>query len=86
MQDFTRDIKDPIIRRYVIRFFQNQPDFDIANSSVDAALAAPNAFENIPDQYRQAVIDELKKIQGVYDIKPVPETMPIMDGSEQAPQ
>lgn len=71
-------VMDPVVRRYVIQFFQNQPDFDIANSSINVAIAAPNAFNSIPNQYRQPVIEALKVIQRVQAISPIPEMMPAL--------
>lgn len=50
-------------RSGVARFLDNQPDFDIATTSVYTAMASRGAFDGIPADQQPAVRDQLKTLQ-----------------------
>lgn len=82
LQRMVRDaevpIVDPNLRRGVTSFLSNQPDFNIRTTSILIALKHPGAFEGIADEHRPAVVENLKTLQRVQAISPVPEAVPVL--------
>jgi len=70
--------ESPQIRNGLTRFFSNQPDFNIRQASVLDAFKAPQAFNGIPDNVVPQVKTQLKNIQRVQALAPVPEAIPTL--------
>lgn len=71
-------IADVTLRAGVVSFLDNQPDFNIRKTSVYTALQHPEAFKNISDEHRAGVVEQLKILQRVQAISPIPEAVPIL--------
>jgi hypothetical protein len=69
-------IADVEVRKGVANFFNNQPDFNIRTTSVYTALKHPEAFRNIAENQRADVVEELKTLQRVQSLSPIPEAIP----------
>ena len=78
VQDAEVPIADPAVRAGVTTFLANRPDFSLRTTSVLTALKAPDALEGIPDEHRPAVVHQLKALQRVQAISPVPEAVPAL--------
>jgi hypothetical protein len=71
-------IPNTVERAGVASFLTNQPDFNIRTTSVYAALKHPDAFKGIAEENRAGVIDQLKTLQRVQAISPVPDAVPVL--------
>ncbi|HKM79460.1 MAG TPA: hypothetical protein VJY15_00660 [Candidatus Acidoferrum sp.] len=71
-------IADATVRSGVTRFLGNLPDFDIRTTSVYTALQHADAFKDIADEHRPLVVAELKTLQRVQALTPVPEAIPAL--------
>jgi len=71
-------IADASVRAGVATFLNNQPDFDIRATSIYTALQKPDAFKGIADEHRAGVIEQLKTLQRVQALSPVPEAVPVL--------
>lgn len=71
-------IADANVRGGVASFLGNQPDFNIGTTSIHAALKHPEAFKDIAEEHRPAVVEHLKTLQRVHAISPVPEAVPAL--------
>jgi hypothetical protein len=71
-------IADVTLRTGVVRFLANQPDFNIRTTSVYTALQHPEAFKDIADEHRAGVVEQLKTLQRVQAISPIPEAVPTL--------
>ncbi len=71
-------IADSNVRTGVTNFLNNQPEFNIRTASIYAALKHPEAFKNIAEEHRPEVIKNLKIIQRVQAISPIPEAVPVL--------
>jgi hypothetical protein len=69
-------IADVKLHNSVAKIFDNQPDFDIRTESVYKALSHPNAFKGIPEDQWEGVTQQMKILQRVQAISPVPEAIP----------
>jgi hypothetical protein len=78
VQDAEIPIADASLRTGVASFLNNQPEFNIRTTSIYAALKHPEAFKDIPDDHRAGVVEQLKTLQRVQAISPVPEAMPAL--------
>jgi hypothetical protein len=78
VQDAELPIADPALQAGVASFLNNQPDFNIRTTSLYSALKHPAAFQNIPDSQHAGVIEQLKTLQRVQAISPVPEAVPVL--------
>jgi len=77
-EDAEIPIADGAVRSGITQFFNNQPDFNIRTTSIYNALKHPEAFKDIPDENRGAVVDNLKILQRVQALSPVPEAVPAL--------
>ncbi|MFF0284089.1 neuraminidase-like domain-containing protein [Rhodococcus aetherivorans] len=71
-------IGDATVRSGVAAFLDNQPDFDMRTTSLYAAFDRPQAFEGVAEEVKPAVVDNLKVLQRVQAISPVPEAVPVL--------
>ena len=71
-------IADATVRSGVTRFLGNLPDFNIRTTSVYTALQHPEAFKDIADEHRALVVEQLKTLQRVQALSPVPEAIPVL--------
>jgi hypothetical protein len=71
-------IADTNIRTGVVSVLTNLPDFNIRTTSVYTAFKRREAFKGIPDEHRAGVVDNLKTLQRVQAISPVPEAVPVL--------
>jgi hypothetical protein len=78
VQDAEVPILDKDIRIGVASFLSNQPEFNIRTTSVYNALQDPEAFKGIADEHRSAVVENLKTLQRVQAISPIPEAVPLL--------
>lgn len=63
-------------REGVDRFLTNQPDFNIRTTSVYKALKSEDAFKGIEEEHRTGVAEQLKILQRVQAISPMPAAIP----------
>jgi hypothetical protein len=66
------------VRTGITSFLNNQPNFNIRTTSVYTALKQPEAFKDIPKEQRADVVEQLKTLQRVQAISPVPEAIPAL--------
>ncbi len=78
VQEEEVPIADNNIRTGVVNFLANQPDFNIRTTSVYTALKNEAAFTNIADEQREEVVNQLKILQRVQAISPIPEAVPVL--------
>ena len=71
-------IADTSIGTGVAGLLNNLPDFNIRTTSVYKAFKKPEAFKGIPDEQRTGVIQELKNLNRVAAISPIPEAVPVL--------
>jgi hypothetical protein len=71
-------IANTVERAGVASFLTNQPDFNIRTTSVYTALKHPDAFKGIAEGQRAGVIEQLKTLQRVQAISPVPEAVAVL--------
>src|SRR5204862_2250109 len=71
-------IVDTNLRAGVVSFLDNQPDFNTRTTSIYTALKHPEAFKGIADEHRPEVVENLKTLQRVQAISPIPEAVPIL--------
>jgi hypothetical protein len=78
VQDAEVPIADVFVRAGVTSFLSNQPAFNIRTTSIYTALKSPDAFKGIADEHRAGVVEQLKILQRVQVISPVPEAVPVL--------
>jgi hypothetical protein len=78
VQENEVSIADTSLRSNVASFLGNQPDFNIRTSSVYTALQKPEAFKSIAEDQRAGVIEQLKTLQRVQALSPIPEAVPML--------
>ena len=78
VEDAEIPVANGDVRAGITKFFSNQPDFNIRTTSIYTALKHPEAFKDIADDQRAAVVDHLKTMQRVQAISPVPESIPAL--------
>lgn len=78
VQDAEVPIADTNVRTGVVSFLSNQPDFNIRTTSVYTAFKHPEAFKGIADEHRPEVAQQLKTLQRVQAISPIPEAVPVL--------
>lgn len=78
VQEAEVPIADTNQRTGVVSFLTNQPEFNIRTTSVYTALKHPDAFNGIADEHRPGVVEQLKTLQRVQAISPVPAAVPIL--------
>jgi len=71
-------IADSNIRSGVTGVLSNLPDFNIRTTSVYSAFKQADAFKGIAAENRTAVAEQLKTLQRVQAISPVPEAVPVL--------
>ncbi len=54
---------DADVQKGIVQFLKNLPSFDFRTTPVDAAVADPNAFKDIPNTKKAAVKEALKELQ-----------------------
>ena len=77
-QNTELPIPDTNVRSGVATFFNNQPGFNIRTTPVYTALKDPEAFKGIADAHRAGVVENLKTLQRVQALSPVPEAVPVL--------
>ena len=78
VQDAEVPIADSNQRAGVASFLNNQPEFNIRTTLIYTALKHPEAFNGIADEHRTGVIEQLKTLQRVQAISPVPDAVPVL--------
>ncbi|MEH2358568.1 neuraminidase-like domain-containing protein [Nostoc sp.] len=78
VQDAEVPIADPTVRVGLANFLNNQPDFNIRTTSVYKALQNPEAFTGIAEESRTGVVHQLKTLQRVQALSPIPEAVPVL--------
>ncbi len=78
VQEEEVPIADTNVRAGVVNFLANQPDFNIRTTSLYTALKKEEALSNIADEQREEVIKELKTLQRLQAISPIPEAVPVL--------
>ncbi len=78
VQDAQVPIMDTNLRTGVASFLNNQPDFNIRTTSVYTAMSQSHAFNGIADELRSGIVDQLKTLQRVQAISPVPDAVPVL--------
>lgn len=78
VQDAEVPIADTKQRAGVASFLTNQPDFNIRTTSVYTALKHPDAFKGITEEHRTGVVEQLKTLQRVQAISPIPTAVPVL--------
>jgi hypothetical protein len=78
VQDAEVPFTDANHRMGVASFLSNQPEFNIRTTSVYTALKHPDAFKGIADEHRAGVVEQLKTLQRVQAISPIPEAIPVL--------
>ena len=69
---------DSATRDSLAKFFSNQPDFNIREKSVLAAIQHPEAFTGIPVEKQGNISSRLKALQTVQALSSRPEAIPIL--------
>ncbi len=75
VQEEEVPIADTNVRAGVVNFLENQPDFNIRTTSVYTALRNESAFTNIAEEQREEVVNQLKTLQRLQAISPIPEAV-----------
>ena len=71
-------VKDESVRTGVSQFLSNQPpDFNIRTTSIYTAMK-PRGVRQIADEHRAGVLSQLKTLQRVQAISPIPEAVPVL--------
>jgi hypothetical protein len=82
LQRMARDAELPIgdgqVREGVARFLDNQPSFNIRQTSLHEALRSKHAFEGIAAEHHPAVLEQLKTLQRVQAIATGPAAVPVL--------
>ncbi|NUN67052.1 hypothetical protein HCU40_20415 (plasmid) [Pseudanabaena biceps] len=78
VQDAEIPIEDTTVRTGVASFLTNQPDFNIRTTSIYTALKHPEAFKDIAEEHQAGVVEQLKTIQRVQSLSPIPEAVPVL--------
>lgn len=78
VQEAEIPIADTSTRTGVVSFLANQPDFNIRTTSVYTALQKPDALKGIADDQLGNVVTQLKTLQRVQALSPVPEAVPVL--------
>ncbi len=69
---------DPKFRQGVATVLTKIPEFNIRTTSVYTVLQDPKLLEDVAEDLRQGVMSELKRLQRVQAISPVPEVVPVL--------
>lgn len=77
-QDAVIPSADKALRTGVVSFLNNQPEFNIRTTSIYTALKHPEAFKNIAEEHREGVVEQLKTLQRVQALSPIPEAVPLL--------
>ena len=75
-EDDELPIEDGGISKAVAKFLDNQPDFDIRTTSIYTAIKDPEAFNEIDENLRPRLTTQLKTLQRVQALSPVPQAIP----------
>ena len=78
VQDAEVPIEDKNQRMGVASFLSNLPAFNIRTTSVYTALKQPDAFQGIAEEHRAGVVEQLKTLQRVQAISPVPNAVTVL--------
>ncbi|MEG3918511.1 neuraminidase-like domain-containing protein [Microcoleus sp. T3_A4] len=78
VQDAEIPIADTTVKTGVANFLNNQPDFNIHTTSVYKALQNTEAFTGIAEENRAGVVEQLKTLQRVQALSPIPEAVPVL--------
>lgn len=65
------DLDEDPVHQGLVRFFENEPGFELAGTQVDTYLAEhESALEGVSEAHRAAVVDRLKATQRVFRVTP----------------
>jgi len=78
VHDTEVPIADSDVRAGVTTFLSNQPNFNIRTTSVYTALKGPDALKGIADGTQANVVEQLKTLQRVQAVSPIPEAVPLL--------
>ena len=78
VRDAELPIADTKVLTGIAQFLDNQPQFNIRRTSIYTALKHPEAFKDIAEEHRPGVIENLKVLQRVQAISPMPEAVPVL--------
>lgn len=78
VQENELPIADPSLCTNIASFLGNQPEFNIRTTSVYTALQNPEAFKGIAEEQRVGVIEQVKTLQRVQALSPIPEAIPVL--------
>jgi hypothetical protein len=78
VQEAEVPIADTTLRAGVASFLGNQPDFNMRTTSIYTALKHPEAFKGIAEEHRMGVVEQLKTLQRVQALSPIPEAVPVL--------
>jgi hypothetical protein len=78
VQEAEIPIADTALRAGVTGFLGNQPDFNMRTTSIYTALKHPEAFKGIAEAQRMGVVEQLKTLQRVQALSPIPEAIPVL--------
>ncbi|KAG4435408.1 hypothetical protein IFR05_009115 [Cadophora sp. M221] len=72
-------LQDPKLRASVLSVLDSKSDFNISTTPITSAvMATPTILANVPAAQRDDTIQEIKVIQKVQAIAPVPEAIPVL--------
>jgi hypothetical protein len=78
VQDSEVPISDATVSKGVVSFFSNQTEFNIGTTSIYTALKDPKSLEGIAEENRAGVVEQLKILQRVNSLSPIPEAVPVL--------
>lgn len=78
VRDAEVPIASPAVRTGVTRFLANQPDYNLRITSIYTALRHPDAMKGIAADQHTAVLRQLKDLQRVVALSPIPEAVPVL--------
>jgi hypothetical protein len=80
--NMVKDTKVPMLNDAVgagvARVLENKPDFNIRTTSVYELLASDNVFSNISEDSKGAITTQLKTLQRITALSPVPDAIPAL--------
>jgi hypothetical protein len=66
------------IKDGVVKFFDNNPDFNLRQKSVLTVLSDPKALDGVPEEHHDEVVQILKVLQRTQALTHVPEAIPAL--------
>jgi hypothetical protein len=78
IQDSEVPIADATVSKGVVSFFSKQTEFNIGTTSIYTVLKDPTSLEDIAEEHRAGVVEQLKTLQRVHSLSPIPEAVPVL--------